>query len=162
LHGQQSFAREDTILRSTRPIKLLAAICFTLAASPALAQGAHPDAAHAISDLRAARDILSHPGQRGLRPEDQQAIRLIDAVITSTVRVARFDEQHMRRQEESGVDATTSGSSRHENARVLLTAALHDLDGSERDPQARPYLQQARYQLGEAIDIVSRGRGAQH
>jgi hypothetical protein len=162
LQVQQSFAHEDKILKTQR-LSLLAAICFTAAtAAPAFAQAPHPEAAHAISDLRAARDILSRGGPHGVTAKDQQAIALIDKVIFTTNRVQRFDENRLRVREDSGVDATASNQSRHENARIMMAAAMHDLDANEVDPSARPYLQQARYQLGEAIEIIRRDQGARN
>ena len=153
------------ILRSRRLPQLLAALCFTLAASPALAQpmhpiGDHPEAAHAISDLQAARDILSKGGAHGVSPADQQVIALIDKVIFTTHRLLRLDENRLRTHEGSGVDATASTASRHENARIMMAAAMHDLDANEVDPSGRPYLQQARYQLGEAVEIIRKEQGA--
>jgi hypothetical protein len=117
---------------------------------------AHVEAAHAISDLRAARDILARGGPHGVTPQDQQAIRLLDTIITSTGRVALEDGRRTHISEQYGVDASASATSRHENARIMMAAALHDLDANEDNPAARPYLQQARYQLGEAIEIVRR------
>ena len=147
----------------TKRLSLLAAICFTAATvAPAFAQAPHPEAAHAISDLRAARDILSRGGSHGVSAGDQQAIALIDKVIFSSSRVAEFDGRRLHVQETSGVDASASSSSRHENARIMLEAALRDLDANEVDPSARPYLQQARYQLGEAIEIIRRLQGARN
>jgi hypothetical protein len=157
--GSNHFAREDATLRFKHLPQLFAAVCFAVAtATPALAQSGDLQPGHAISDLHAARDILSH-GSRGVSPADQQSIKLIDTIISSTVRIARFESE--RHQVQSGVDATASSQRRHENARVLLSAALRDLNGRERNPQARPYLQQARYQLGELVQNITT-QAAQH
>ena len=149
-------------MRFKRLPQLLAILCFAAAATtPAFAQDSgRLQAGHAISDLRAARDILSQGGSHGVSPANQQAIRLIDTIISSTIRVARFNSE--RHDEQSGVDATASSQSRHENARILLAAALQDLNGPERNPQARPYLQQARYQLSELVQSISQRAAPNH
>jgi hypothetical protein len=135
-------------------LPLLAAACFISAAAPALAQPMHPEAIHAISDLRAARDLLSRGGRHGVSPEDQQAIGLIDQVIHSASRVALYDGRELHVVEQPGVDASASSPSRLENVHILLAAAAHDLNGTEENPTTRPYLDQARRQLGEALQII--------
>ncbi len=131
-------------------------------ASPALAQPymgrPHPEAGHALSDLRAARDLLRQGGARGVSPTDNQVINLLEQIMRSTQRVFEADGQRMRHEETLGVDATANVQSRHENVRIFLEAAARDLDAPEDNPIARPYLQQARYQLGEAIQLVRQRR----
>jgi hypothetical protein len=142
---------------------LLAAASLTLVASPAFAQyHHHPEAGHAQSDLRAARALLVQGGPHGVGPEDQKVISLLDAVISQAARVSEIDGRGMHLVEAGGVDATTSAQSRHENVRILLETALNDLNLPEDNPSARPYLQQARYQLGEAITIVRQEQTHRH
>jgi hypothetical protein len=160
LHVQQSFAREDATLKYRFLPQLLAAVLFTAVATPALAQPPAPRAGHAITDLRAARDILSRGGPHGVSPDDQQAIALIDKVIAASVRVVQYDRARMHIEPQTSADTTASASSPHENARLFMTAALRDLDEREADPSARPYLDQARQQLTEALGIIQREEAA--
>jgi hypothetical protein len=131
---------------------------FLLVAAPAVAQPipSHPEAGRAISDLRVARDILSRPGRGGNRQADMDAVALIDKVIESTQRVMDFDQRRFRFQEDTNTDASAQSPSRLENAHIMLTAAAHDLNLAESNLTSRPYLEQARRQLGEASELIRR------
>ncbi len=107
-----------------------------------------------------ARDFLSRGGRHGVTPDDQQAINLIDKVIAGTVRVVQFDRARMHVEPETSADTTASSSSRRENARLFMYAAQRDLDEREADRSARPYLDQARQQLAEAMQIIQREEAA--
>lgn len=130
------------------------AACFLLAAAPALAQAPVPRTGHAISDLRQAREFLSRGGSHGVMPDDQRAIGLIDQVISACQRVVEYDRQRMHVQPEWSADQVASSPKAHENARLFLVAAQRDLAMHEADRTSRPYLDQARQQLAEALDIV--------
>jgi hypothetical protein len=158
--GSNHFAREDATLKYRLLPQLLAAVLFIAVASPALAQPPTPRAGHAITDLRMARDILSRGGRHGVTADDQQAIGLIDKVIAASTRVVQYDRARLRVEPETSADTTASATSRHENARLFLVAAQRDLNEPEADPSARPYLDQARRQIAEAIQVVSRAEAA--
>jgi len=107
-----------------------------------------------------ARDILSRGGSHGVTPDDRQAIGLIDQVIAATTRVVQYDRARLHVEPETSADTTASASSRHENVRLFLYAAQRDLNEREVDPSARPYLNQARQQLAEAMAIIQREEAA--
>jgi len=137
-------------------------VLFTAVATPALAQPygpPRPRAGHAITDLRAARNFLTQ-NPRGVNPTDSQVVALIDKVIAASQRVVYYDKIRMHADVEWTPDNTASTPSHHENARLMMTAALRDLDQPEPDPSARPYLDQARQQLREALALVQQEEAA--
>jgi hypothetical protein len=140
-------------LRFIAPLTLFTALTLAALAAPALAQpvALHPEAGHAVSDLRAARDILSHGA---VSPDDQQAIDLIDKVIFATERLKHADEVGLGIQEQYGADASPSSRGRLENAHIMLAAAAHDLNATENNIAARGYLDQAKRQLLEALEVI--------
>jgi hypothetical protein len=154
---QHSSIPEDIILKQRLSI-IVTAACLLLAAAPAVAQPYGPPVprtGHAITDLRQARGFLSRGGPHGVTPDDQQAIGLIDQVLAACGRVVDFDRQRLHVQPEWTADTTATSPRRHENARLFLVAAQRDLSMHEADPSARPYLDQARRQLAEALSIVA-------
>ena len=154
--GSNHSPERNATLRFNLLPTLMAAVVLSTVAAPALAQPGppHPRAGHAITDLRMARSFLARGGRHGVTPADQQAIGLIDQVIAATGRVVEYDRARLHVEPETSADTTASGSTRHENARLFLIAAQRDLNEREADPSARPYLQQARQQVAEALQIV--------
>jgi hypothetical protein len=133
----------------------MATACLTAVAAPAFAQvPPHPRAGQAIADLRSARDILSRLGQYGVSAPDSRAIYLIDKAVAASRRIVQYDRYLMHAHEGWTVDAAASTRSPHENARIMMRAALRDLDQPEYDPTAQPYVQEARNEVREAIDII--------
>lgn len=125
---------------------------------PARAERAPPPSyLHALADLRMARALLEHPGEQG-GGDQAQALSEIDRAIDETRRAAVDDGQNAGWN--PPVDIRLERHDRLDQARRLLDAAAHDLDGVEDKPEALDWRDSARRHVDQARRMVERARTA--
>jgi len=115
--------------------------------------GHHPAYLHALSDLRAARWMLSHrPGDAAVSSQEDIAITEIDRAIDEIKRAAYDDGKNL--DDHPRVDAAMDQPGRLHQAAELLSKVHNDIDREEDDPMTRELKHHALAHVDQAEAAV--------
>jgi len=133
-------------------VAFVVALLFSLAASPASAQGRHPAYLHALTDLRHARAHLERHDGGELRHEEKEAIHAIDDAIAEIKKAAIDDGKDLN--DHPPVDAHLDYPGRLHRAKELLEKAHRDIAEEEDNQFAQGLQQRAFDHIDRAIHKV--------
>lgn len=137
-----------------RVFPLLVAILLPLSAFADL-PGKHPAYLHALTDLRAARWLISHrSGDAAVSGDEDVAITRIDETINEIKRAAIDDGKDVN--DHPGVDEHLDNRGRLNRANELLGKVHSDIAREEDDPMTRGLRDRAVHHLDEAIQATHR------
>jgi hypothetical protein len=117
--------------------------------------GKHPAYLHALTDLRAARWLISHrAGDAAVSGDEDVAITRIDETISEIKRASIDDGKDLN--DHPGVDEHLDHRGRLNRANELLGKVHSDIAREEDDPMTRGLRNRAVHHLDEAIQATRR------
>jgi len=132
-----------------------------IAVLPATSQeyrGSHPGYLHALSDLRAARWLLSHqPGDQRVYRDEDFAFHEIEAAIGEIKRASIDDGKNL--EDHPPLDVREHGS-RLLRAIEFLNKAQSDIDREEENPEARGLRRRASEHIAAATNAAQHAHEA--
>lgn len=150
-------------IRRGLALLLLAALPLTSLSYTALAQapGRHPHYVHALSDLRAARWLLTHrPGNHDVARDEEVAVIEIDKAFGEITRAAITDGKDVHAPVALDVPAERGGRLRR--ALEVLRTVRADVAREEDDPFTRGLRNRAVLHVEEAIHATERALADRH
>jgi hypothetical protein len=123
--------------------------------------GRHPAYMHALSDLRAARWMLSHrPGDAAVSSQEDIAISEIDRAMGEIKHAAYDDGKNL--DDHPPVDIGSDQPGRLHQAAQLLARVHSDIDREEDDPETRELKHRALMHVDQAEAAVDHAIGDIH